>query len=225
MGNETMTSQAAIIISFLIYLFFFGWLGWRRGARREITVFLIALVAWLLLQQEGDTIVSIANLGGAALTFAQSGGFTGNQQDAFAAIGSAPTLVNADARTSFLFLVWVALFVGSYTVSNVMIEDKKSVRNGWAILFGILNGLFFAVAFGPSLVALFAPNGEFTIVGDDGLNLSGLLGGGLQLIWNGISSLWGLVSSAGNLGLVALLTLVLVLAATTIRGGGAKAKT
>ena len=220
-----MTSQAAIIISFLIYLFFFGWLGWRRGARREVTVFLISLVTWLLLQQEGDLVVNIANLGGAAFTFAREGGFTGSQQDALAAIGSAPALVNDDVRTPFLFVVWVALFVGSYALSNVMIEDKKSASNGWAILFGILNGLYFDVAFGTSLVALFAPDGQFTVVGDDGLNLSGLLGGGLSLIWGGISSLWGVVSSAGNLGLVVLLTLLLVLAATTIRGGGAKAKT
>ena len=217
-------SQAAIIISFLIYLFFFGWLGWRRGARREITVFLIALVAWLLLQQEGDTVVNIANLGGAAFTFATEGGFTGSQQDALAAISSAPSLVNDGARISFLFVVWVALFVGSYALSNVMIEDKMSKSNGWAILFGILNGIFFAVAFGPSLVAVFAPDGEFTLVSDNGLNLSGLLGGGLQLILDGIGSLWGVVSSAGNLGLVILLTAFLVLAATTIRGG-AKAKT
>jgi hypothetical protein len=219
-----MTSQAAIIISFIIYLFFFGWLGWRRGARREITVFLIALVAWLLLQQEGDLIVNIANLGGAAFTFAREGGFTGSQQDALSAIGTAPALVADDARISFLFVVWVALFVGSYALSNVMIDDKRSERNGWAILFGILNGLFFAVAFGPSLVALFAPDGEFRIVDDGGLNLSGLLGGGLGLVWDGISSLWGVVAGAGSLGLVILLTVFLVLAATTIRGG-AKAKT
>jgi hypothetical protein len=217
-------SEVAIIISFVIYMVFFGWLGWRRGARREITVFLIALVAWLLLQQEGDTIVSIANLGGAAVTFAREGGFTGNQQDAFSAITNAPALVNDDGRTSFLFVLWIALFVGSYALSNMMIEDKNSQRNGWAILFGVLNGLFFAVAFGPSLVALYAPDGEFTVVDDDGLNLSGLLSGGLQMVWDGISSLWGVVTSAGNLGLVLLLTLLLVLAATTIRGG-AKAKT
>jgi hypothetical protein len=220
-----MTSQVAIIISFIIYLFFFGWLGWRRGARREITVFLVALISWLLLQQQSDAIINIANLGGAALTFARSGGFTGNQQDAFAAISSAPALVKDDARVSFLFVVWVALFVGSYAITNIMIADSKSLHNGWAILFGILNGLFFAVAFGPSLVALFAPNGEFTVVNDSGLDLSGLLGGGLQLIWNGISSLWNLVLSAGSMGLVILLTLFLVLAATTIRNGGAKAKT
>jgi hypothetical protein len=220
-----MTSQVAIILSFIIYLVFFGWLGWRRGARREITVFLVALIAWLLLQQEGDMFVNIANLGGAAVTFATEGGFTGNQQEALAAIGSAPALVSDDARTPFLFVVWVALFVGSYALSNMMISDNKSQRNGWAILFGVLNGLFFAVAFGPSLVALFAPEGEFTVVDEEGLNLSGLLGGGAQLIWGGISSLWSFVSAAGNLGLVILLTAFLVLAATTIRGGGAKAKT
>lgn len=217
-------SEVAIIISFVIYMVFFGWLGWRRGARREITVFLIALVAWILLQQEGDAIVNIANLGGAAVTFAREGGFTGSQADAFAAITNAPTLVNDDGRTSFLFVVWIALFVGSYALSNVMIEDKNSQRNGWAILFGVLNGLFFAVAFGPSLIALYAPDGEFTVVDDEGLNLSGLLSGGLSMLWDGISSLWGVVTSAGNLGLVLLLTLLLVLAATTIRGG-AKAKT
>ena len=220
-----MTGQAAIIISFIIYLVFFGWLGWRRGARREITVFLIALVAWLLLQQEGDTIISIANLGGAALAFAQAGGFSGSQEDAFAAIGSAPDIVPDEWRSSFLFVVWVAIFVGSYALTNVMIEDKKSQRNGWAILFGILNGLFFAVAFGPSLVALFAPDGEFNVTDESGgLNLLGLITGGLQLIWDGIQSLWGVIAAAGNLGLVLILTLLLVLAASTIRGG-AKAKT
>jgi hypothetical protein len=216
--------EVAIIISFVIYMVFFGWLGWRRGARREITVFLIALIAWLLLQQEGDMIVNIANLFGAAITFVREGGFTGDEQAAFAAISNAPAVVNEDGRSSFLFVVWIALFIGSYALSNIMIPDNKSLHNGWAILFGVLNGLFFAVAFGPSLVALFAPAGEFTVVDDEGLNLSGLLSGGLQMVWDGIASLWRVVTAAGNLGLVLLLTLLLVLAATTIRGG-AKAKT
>src|SRR5687768_5401904 len=123
-------SEFGIIVSFLIYLVFFGWLGWRRGARREITVFLIALVAWILLQQEGGIVVNFANLAGAAVTFAQNGGFTGDQGDAFAAISSAPALVNDDARVTFLFVVWVAIFVAAYALSNVMILDKQSQNNG-----------------------------------------------------------------------------------------------
>jgi len=216
--------EFAIIVSFIIYLVFFGWLGWRRGARREITVFLIALIAWLLLQQEGGAVVNMANLSGAAVTFAQSGGFTGNVQQAFTAIQSAPHLVKDEARVSFLFILWVIIFVATYAFSNVMIEDKQSHRNGWAILFGLLNGLFFAVAFGPSLVALLSPNGQFTVVDDKGLKLSELFTGGLQMIWDGISNLWGLVISGGSLALVVILTAFLVLAASTIRGG-AKAKT
>src|SRR4051812_31927417 len=105
--------EFAIIVSFIIYLVFFGWLGWRRGARREITVFLIALIAWLLLQQESDAVVNMANLGGAAVTFARTGGFTGNVQQAFAAINAAPHIVTDDSRVSFLFVLWVAVFVAS----------------------------------------------------------------------------------------------------------------
>ena len=216
--------EFAIIISFIIYLVFFGWLGWRRGARREITVFLIALVAWLLLQQEGEAVVNIANLGGAAVTFAQTGGFTGDQDAAFAAISTAPALVNNDVRVSFLFVVWTAIFVASYALSNVWITDKQSQSNGWAILFGLLNGAFFAVAFGPSLVALLSPEGQFTVVDDNGLQIGELVKGGWDMIWGGITNLWGIILSGGSLALLILLTALLVLVATTIRTG-AKAKT
>lgn len=223
-----MTGQAAVVISFVIYLAFFGWLGWRRGARREIAVFAVALVAWIILQERGDIVVSITNLGGAALTFAQAGGFGGSREEAFAALADAPDLVASDAQDTFLFVVWVATFVFTYAVSNVAIQDKQSQRNGWAILFGILNGLFFAVAFVPSMVALFA--GDEASVSttlpdvEEGLNLISLLGAGLELLWSGVSSVWTAVESLGSLGLLILLTAFLVLAASSIKGGGAKAK-
>ena len=216
-----MSGQAAILISFIIYLAFFGWLGWRRGARREITVFFVALVAWLLLQEAGGTVISIANLGGAAVTFAREGGFGGSQAEAFAALGSAPDLVSADGSDTFLFVLWIMIFVGTYAITNSAVPDKDSHRNGWAALFGALNGLFFAMAFVPSLLALFAPDGDLPSDEElsDGLNIVTLLGSGLQLIWDGIASLWSVVESIGSLGLVVLLTLLLVLAATSIRGG------
>jgi hypothetical protein len=214
-----MTAQASVLVSFVIYVVFFGWLGWQRGMRREIVVFLIALIAWLLLQQEGDTVVRIANLGGAALAFAQGGGFSGDSTDALATLGSATPLINEEGQQPFLFVIWVALFVGAYALSNVMVEDKKSPRNGWAILLGILNGFFFAVAFGPSLLTLFTEDGQTTLTSGQGIELLPLLRSGLELVGSGISSLWALISSAGNLGLVVMLTLLLVLAAGTIKGG------
>lgn len=217
-----MTGQAAIVISFLIYVAFFGWLGFRRGVRRELTVFVVALAGWLLLQERGEIVVNIANLFGAAYTFATNGGFSGSTEEAFTAIANAPALVNAEASTSFLFVVWVVVFVATYAITNVAVQDKDSPRNGWAILFGILNGLFFGVAFVPSLVALFAADGTLPDVGAD-LNLLDLIGGGLGLLWNGLSSLWTLVESAGSLALIIILTSLLVLAAGSIKGG-AKAK-
>jgi hypothetical protein len=221
---KIMTGDAVIILSFLIYLTFFGWLGWRRGARREIIVFCVALLGWLLMQEQGDIFVNVANLGAAALAFARAGGFSGNAQEALAAIGGAEQLVTDATRQAYLFMLWLAIFVLTYILTNTMVQDKNSVRNGWAVLFGVLNGLFFALAFLPSLLAMFAEGGA--VPAPDGtvdVDLSMILSGVLRLLWNGIAGMWTLVLSFGSLGLLLMLTLLLVLAASTIRGG-AKAK-
>lgn len=219
-----MTGDAVIILSFIIYLTFFGWLGWRRGARREIIVFCIALLGWLLMQEQGDIFVNVANLGAAAFAFARAGGFNGNTEEALAAIGGADRLVTDATRQAYLFMLWLAIFVLTYILTNTMVQDKDSKRNGWAALFGVLNGLFFAVAFLPSMIAMFVPDGTTTVTGDNvQVNLGTILSGGLRLLWDGISGMWTMVESFGSLGLLILLTLLLVLAASSIRGG-AKAK-
>lgn len=219
-----MTANAVIILSFIIYLTFFGWLGWRRGARREIIVFVVALLGILLMREQGDMLVNIANLGAAAIVFARAGGFNGNTEDALAALTGADRVVTDTTRQSYLFMLWLAIFVLAYILTNTWVEDKLSKRNGWAILFGVLNGLFFAIAFLPSLVTLFVSDGTTTAASPNlELDLGAMLSGAGQLLWNGISGIWTVVSSFGSLGLLILLTLLLVLAATSIRGG-AKAK-
>lgn len=213
-----MTTQTSIVISFVIYLSFFGWLGWRRGVRREMIVFLIAVGLWLILQERGDTVVNIANLGGAAVTFAQAGGFGDNQQNAFAALSDAPSIVTTESREPFLFVLWVAALVASYAITNVAVQDKNSMRNGWAVLLGMLNGLFFAVAFLPSLAAIFSPDGTLVTAGGLNLGLGTILRGGLELLWDGISAIWGGIVALGPMALLVLVTLLLVLAAGTISG-------
>jgi hypothetical protein len=216
-----MTGELTIVVSFIIYLSFFGWLGWRRGVRRELIVFLIALVLWLVLQERGNIVVNIANLGSAAITFAQAGGFGDNQQEALTALVDAPRLITEDTREPFLFVLWVGVFVAAYALTNVAVQDKNSRRNGWAVVLGMLNGLFFAIAFLPSLAAIFSPDG--TLVTADGLGLSTVLRGGLELLWDGMAAIWGGILALGPLALLALVTLLLVLAASTISGGKAKA--
>ncbi len=219
-----MTGDAVIVLSFIVYLAFFGWLGWRRGARREIIVFIVALAGWLLMQEQGDILVNIANLGAAALAFARAGGFNGNTEEALAAISDAERIVTDSTREPYLFTIWLVLFVLAYILTNMVVQDKDSKRNGWAILFGIFNGIFFAPAFLPSLVTMFVPEETAGLASTDmQFDLGTLLSGGARLLWDGIAGMWALLDSMGSLGLLILLTLLLVLAATSIRGS-AKAK-
>lgn len=212
-----MTGQVAVLVSFIVYLAFFGWLGWRRGTRRELIVLITATVSWLLLQELGDTVVSVANLGSSALAFAREGGLTGDAADAFAAISDAPAAVTNDSRATFLFIVWLAIFVFAYVFTHTAIRDELSFHNGWAILLGMLNGLFFAIAFLPGLAGLFMSDGTLPASGEE-FRLLPLIGGSLQLIWDGLVGIWELIAPLGNLALLIILTLLLVIAASTIRG-------
>lgn len=218
-----MIGEVAILISLLIYLTFFGWLGWRRGFSREITVAIIALLSWLVLDQSGDIVVAMANLIAAGLQFAFDGGFTGSADEAFAALASAPELVGADTRDAFLYVVWVVVLVVAYLATGWIIPDKKSEKNGWSIILGVLNGFFFAMVFLPSLDALFSSDGEASADLDAGLDLLAMMGRGVSLLWDVIVAFWGLIAPLGSVGILILLTGILVIAAMSIRGG-AKAK-
>ena len=121
-----MSGQAAIIVSFIIYLAFFGWLGFRRGIRRETIVFAVGALALLLLGEQSDVVVNIANLFGAAFSFATAGGFSGSADEAFAALANAPELVSADSRAPFFFVGWSLLFVATYAVTQSPFQTKTA---------------------------------------------------------------------------------------------------
>ena len=48
-----MTLESQVLIAFLLYLAFWGWIGYRRGAMREIWLFVITIGSWVLLQERG----------------------------------------------------------------------------------------------------------------------------------------------------------------------------
>ena len=217
-----MDGQVAVLVSFLIYLGFFGWLGWRRGVTRELIVFLAALLGWLVLQQRGEIVVNIANLMGAGLDFAQAGGFDGSEEEAFAALVNAPNLVPADSQTAFIYLIWVVGVIVVYLGTTWIIPDDKSKSNGWSILLGMLNGLFFAIIFLPGMAALFSSSDSAPET-QESMDLLGMLGQGLQLLWDGVVAVWNIITPLGPTGVLLLVTGVLVLAAVSIRSS-AKAK-
>lgn len=217
-----MNGQLAVLISFVVYLGFFAWLGWRRGVTRELIVFLSAALGWFALQQRGDTVVNIANLMGAGLDFARAGGFSGSEEEAFQALVNAPNLVPADSQTAFLYMLWVVIVILIYLGTTWIVPDNKSKSNGWSLLLGMANGLFFAIIFLPGMAALLSPE-ESVAETQESLELLGMLGRGLEIVWDGVVAGWDLITPMGPTGVLILVTAILVLAAFSIRGG-AKAK-
>ena len=85
-----------VLLTFILYLSFFGWIGYRRGSWREFIVLVMAVIGWLVLQEQGDIFVRIANLGSKFTAFITAGGLSENPEDAFSAIGDASPWVTSD---------------------------------------------------------------------------------------------------------------------------------
>lgn len=222
--------QTELLLAFIIYLIFFGWIGYRRGTRRELTVFLVAFFSWLLLLEKGDIFVRIANLGSKFMAFIRAGGLGENPDEAFGAISDATPWVTQQSASGFLFLIWVVILVLTYWFTSAKIPSAKSRRDGWAILLGVLNGLFYASVFLPRLLAL-----AFGLAGSAAgtplttpttvptVSFFGLLANGVRLILNSLASLWLLIAPQRPMAILLLITLLLLIASLSIRrSAGAK---
>lgn len=166
------TTNLAAIVALLIYLAFFGAIGYRRGARRELWVLVVAVLLAFGLQQFSDLIVLIFDRFGKGLAF-----ITGQdvpEQSGLGAWAAANT-------TTLLLLLWFGGVVFTYIVTNHFVRKSKS--DGWAVLLGILNGMVFATIFAPLLTSLIFPN--TTIQGPI-----------IQLpVWGFVSNIWQQITS------------------------------
>ena len=150
--NGEATAQASqsydllAVTAFVIYLGFFGWLGYRRGTSRELPVFLVAITAWILLRQFSAWFVRLADTFGKGLAF-----ITTQQVPESTPIGD---WVAAN-ETTYLLLIWLFVVVLTYFITIVAV--KKSKHNGWSVLLGFANGILFATVFAPLLAALIVP--------------------------------------------------------------------
>ncbi len=216
-----MTEQLGILITLLLYILFFAWIGYQRGSKREAVVAITAVIAWIVLQEGGDIFVRIVNLGSKFVAFVQAGGLGANPDAAFGALGDAPPWVTADQRDEFLFIIWVVVLLLAYVVSNLKPFAKGSKSDGWAVLLGIFNGLLFAAILLPKLATLVSP--AVTEVGQVAepvgiANLFGVLRSGFRLVQESLGGIWGLFDPGQqSLVLLALLTLFLLLAASTLK--------
>ncbi len=152
-----MTQETQVLFALLVYLSFFGWIGWRRGLRSELTVFVVALLGWVLLQERGNIFVRITNLGIKFMSLLGTGLATGEIDEGN--LKSQPDFVQATTEDTFLFLLWVVLLFAAYVLTSRPGFSKQSKKGGWAAIAGGLNGLLLLAVLLPKLGTLSALTG------------------------------------------------------------------
>lgn len=216
-----MTQQLEVLITLGLYILFFAWIGYQRGSKREAVVALAAVGSWIVLQQFGDVLIRIVNLGSKFLAFVRAGGLGANPDGAFGALGDAPPWVTADQRDEFLFIVWVLILILAYVISNQKPFAKGSKSDAWAVLLGIFNGLLYAAILLPRLAILVQTP---TAAGTGSIStLFDVLGSALELLRGSLGDVWGVFQPGQrSLVLLALLTIFLLLAASTLKSSSPK---
>ena len=221
-----MANQIQVLLTFILYLFFFGWIGYRRGMMRELIVRGVVAGSWVVLQQFGNVIVIITNLLGRFLGILPTGALTKGDAALVEALSNAKNWVAPENAETFLFLIWVILLMGVYVLTGIFVKDGKSKRNGSAAFFGAVNGLFYAVVLLPKLAQIFLPGGVTTATattGDVG-DILRTLGGSLGVVGRSLGDLWTVFEAQRPFVLLFLLTILLLTAAGTLSGSGTKAK-
>lgn len=207
-----------VLIAFLLYLGFFGWVGWRRGTSREGIVLITSLIGWLLLQERGEIFVRFANLGSRVVSVAASGGLGDEGGDPLAALGGGDTaeIITAQNSAGFLFLLWAILIILVYTVTNMTVPQGKP--SALSILLGIVNGLLYSAIILPRLIAPLLPDvsvAELVLQAE----LLPTLRTSLGTLWTTAVEVVRAVQPQGRTIALVVITMVLLVAASSLRSG------
>jgi len=212
-------TDTQILIAFMLYLVFFGWIGYRRGIVSEAILLVVTIVSWVLLQERGSIVVRLTNFAGKFLVLVQSGGLSNEGEDAFQALAAAPNVITDDNQAGFLFLVWAVIVFITFLVTSDPNIMKRSRSKGWGITLGVLNGIVFAALLLPYLSRALqtTPESQPPDTALGGLlalinRLWALLSGALQSIWS-----WMLLLPPT--GWLVIITVLLLLLAWPMRSG------
>lgn len=146
-----MTTDTQILIAFILYLVFFGWIGYRRGSVSEVWFFAITIASWVLLQERGTIVVRLTNFAGKFVVLVRSGGLTGEGEDAIRALAEAPNVITDENQDGFLFLVWALVVLSTFLATSDPRIMKRSKSKTWGVIFGVLNGIVLAAILLPYL--------------------------------------------------------------------------
>ncbi len=219
-----MANQIQVLLTFILYLVFFGWVGYRRGTMREGIVLTVVAGAWILLQEFGDVLVIVANLGGRFISIVPTGALTKGDAALVEALSNAKNWVSPENAETFLFLIWVALLMAAYMITGIFVKDAKSKRTGMAALLGAVNGLFYAVVLLPNLAQVFLPRGAASASATSASTREILhtLEGSLGVVGSSLGDIWVVFEAQRPFVLLLLLTILLLTAAGSLSGGKPK---
>ncbi len=210
-----MNSDTQALFALLVYLSFFAWIGWRRGLRSELTVFLVALLSWVLLQERGSIFVRVTNLGVKFLALLGTGLATGNIDEAN--LNTTGDFVATDAQDTFLFLLWVLILFATYVLTSRPGFAKGSKKGGWAAVVGGLNGLLLLAVLMPKLSTLYTSS----VAGQTGeaplATFARLVTQFITFFVDAVRDFWNWISPLSPMTLLIVISVVLGLAALTLR--------
>lgn len=221
-----MNSQIEIALTFLLYIIFWGWIGYQRGTRRELIIFGVSALSWLLLNERGDIFVRVVNLGSKFLAFVQGGGLGADPTPGFEAVKNAPQWVTDERRAGFLFLLWVAILLFTYWITSKPGFVSKSKRDGWAAVLGIVNGLFLTSVLLPRLLTLVNANGGSLVASGEGqaplAGMRQLVAAIISTVFSFLGGFWNFIQPQRAIVILLLLLLILGLTFYSMRSAPAK---
>jgi hypothetical protein len=212
-----MTTDTQILIAFILYLVFFGWIGYRRGFVSEVSFFVVTIVSWVLLQERGSIVVRLTNFAGKFVVLVQSGGLTAESEEAFQALAAAPNVITDENQAGFLFLVWAVIVLIAFLVTSEPRIMKRSKSKAWGIIFGVLNGIVFAAILLPYLSRALQATPDLQVQ-------NAALGGLFALVnrlWDlssaALQTVWSWVGTMPPTGWLVVITILLLLIAWPMR--------
>jgi len=220
-----MTTETQVLIAFILYLVFFGWIGARRGVWPELVLLVVTVGFWVLLQERGTFVVRITNFAGKFLVLLQSGALGGEDTGAaLEVVQQAPNIITDDNVDGFLFLVWATIVLITFIVGSDRRWSKHNKHKIAAIALGVVNGIVFAALLLPVLASLL----EGTPAVADQEAPLGALFALVSALWQmtvtTLQNFWAWVQPVSPSVWLLIITLLLVLIAWPMRGAASKKK-
>jgi len=220
-----MTTETQVLIAFILYLVFFGWIGARRGVWPEVVLLAVTVGSWVLLQERGTFVVRITNFAGKFLVLLQSGALGGEDTGAaLEVVQQAPNVITEDNVDGFLFLVWATIVLITFIVGSDKRWSKHNKHKIAAIALGVVNGIVFAALLLPVLASLL----EGTPAVADQEAPLGSLFALVSALWQttvtALQNFWAWVQPVSPSVWLLIITLLLVLIAWPMRGAASKKK-